>query len=431
MQGAIAEASTGIAATSKAADKLGLSYTSMLAMQQAAGDGADAIQPTFAHLSKDLFAASAGSEEARQKFTRLGVDWSKLAASSPEEQIRQIADRIKDASTPTSRLALEMDLLGKSGSQLDGVFSKGSEGLDQWRARLEATGQALSDEQARMVRAAGIAEKLAAAEIKGMMDKVAASEALHNLAIAEEHKGGMLEGMAKHMPMTTRIIFGDANEDTLAAVKGRFKEQADKMTKSDPAADAARALDTSIQTLEKDLRQQVNTFGMSAAAMQRYKLATEGATDAQLKMVDALTAEKRVKELDKLSKDRRESFANKIADQTMDPLDKIGIEMGKLDSARDNKLITEDQRTLGIADLYKKSGIDNLSDRTIQTPQALIEGSAAAYSAVTQAGQEREDPSTRVQAAIARHIEISKLQLEESRKIADALANGIMTQAVR
>src|SRR5205823_4746261 len=110
------------------------------------------------------------------------------------------------------------------------------------------------------------------------------------------------------------------------------------------------------------------------------------------------------------------------------PLSKAQDELEKLNALQQAGLINDNQRALAVAGLAKQ--FDNLGD-SIRSPQALIEGSAAAFSAITQAGNAGSDnPSERIKAAIDRQTDIQRLQLEEARKVSDALADGFIRQAV-
>lgn len=87
-------------------------------------------------------------------------------------------------------------------------------------------------------------------------------------------------------------------EEMLRKARERVGELNAELQKTEGSA-MAKKLAKDIATVEAALKEQLATFGMSQAEISRYKLALAGATDEQLKNVDALAQQLKVKELTK------------------------------------------------------------------------------------------------------------------------------------
>lgn len=420
----IDQAGTGIANTSKQADKLGLSYNTMLALQSAAGDSADALSGAMGHLAKEVFAAARGSSEAQNKFSELGVDWKRLAGASPEQQIRLLADRISSSTSPTEKLAIEMGLLGRRGVELDNVFKDGAKGIDVWKSRIEESGRALSDQEARMVRLAKLERKLAEEELTGIKEQLSNNKNRFDLAIAEELKGTVFEKASKLAP-TLIGLFGRPSQASFDAVDKRL---AAKANEKDRAVDPQVLLRNSINEATDALQKQIDMFGLNADARKRAELVAQGADDSELKRFDDKLAkltqiEARKRNTDKLNEDTRRTRA-----EVEDPLSKADVAYRRINELHKLGKINADEQALAVGNLAKQ--FLNLGN-SAKLPSALIEGSAAAFSAIArhESSGNSGDVGQQIKAGIEVQKEIQKRQLVVAEQIRDALKDNGFKQA--
>jgi DNA-binding CsgD family transcriptional regulator len=70
-----------------------------------------------------------------------------------------------------------------------------------------------------------------------------------------------------------------------------------------------------IEELQEKLQLQANTFGMTETEVERYKLAIQGATDAQLAQIDSLIQERKTKEENKKLADAIDSTNKSLEEQ--------------------------------------------------------------------------------------------------------------------
>jgi hypothetical protein len=101
-------------------DQTGETSGNLLVLQRAfdnSGVGADKVGTSINKMQKALVEASQGSDEAREKFSAIGLSWSEMAAKSPTEQLKMIAAAISALPTPAERAAASMEFFGKSGGR--------------------------------------------------------------------------------------------------------------------------------------------------------------------------------------------------------------------------------------------------------------------------------------------------------------------------
>lgn len=92
----------------------------LLVLQRAfdnSGVGADKVGTSLNKMQKILVEAANGSDEAREKFGRLGLSWSEMQDKSPTEQLQMLAAAISQLPTPAEKSAAAMEWFGKSGGR--------------------------------------------------------------------------------------------------------------------------------------------------------------------------------------------------------------------------------------------------------------------------------------------------------------------------
>lgn len=95
-------------------------------------DGTRALQKLSVEIGQ---AAESGNTEA---FTRLGIDFEKLQAMSPEEQFRTIQAAIAALPTPAERAAAAVAMFGKAGVELLPLMTKDLKEIEERMKRLGA-----------------------------------------------------------------------------------------------------------------------------------------------------------------------------------------------------------------------------------------------------------------------------------------------------
>jgi len=127
----------------KMSRRVGLSVETLSAFSHAANRGGmdvETLETGIRKMHQTLYDAGRGMGDAGRTLAALGLKASDLAALSPEDQFRKIADRLSQIQNPGTRAALAVDLFGKSGARLLPMLEDGAAGLDEIRERCERLG---------------------------------------------------------------------------------------------------------------------------------------------------------------------------------------------------------------------------------------------------------------------------------------------------
>jgi hypothetical protein len=142
----IKETTAHVLAQNRSASALGLTMKELAGFEIAAGPASDVLAHGLGHISQELGAVAMGSEEAAQKFKRLGLDGEKLAHLPFGEAVKSIADYVEGLDSAQQKANVLRQLAGRGGLELIPFFSKSREGLE------EAEGKAYAPSPADMAR---------------------------------------------------------------------------------------------------------------------------------------------------------------------------------------------------------------------------------------------------------------------------------------
>lgn len=118
----------------KTAASLGMAAQELQGFQLAAqlgGVSADQMNAALRTMQKNVGEAGMGMGEAKVALETLGIDIDALAAKSPQEQFKIMADAVAGVDDPAKRAALAMKLFGDAGAQLIPMLEGGSDAIDQ------------------------------------------------------------------------------------------------------------------------------------------------------------------------------------------------------------------------------------------------------------------------------------------------------------
>jgi hypothetical protein len=107
--------------------RAGTSAGEMLVLGKAfelAGSSADNVGPTITRLQRFLAEASESGSQQSATLTRLGLTYQQLAALTPTEQMRLLADRISAIEEPAFKAQAAVTIFGKSGGDLIPLLAK-------------------------------------------------------------------------------------------------------------------------------------------------------------------------------------------------------------------------------------------------------------------------------------------------------------------
>lgn len=111
----------------------------------------EAVAIGIKYLSKNLYEAASGSDEARGKFESLGVSVKNADGSvrNAEEVFYELADRFASMKNATEKSALALQVFGRQGTSLIPVLNLGSEGLRKAAEQADRLGITLTSANAK------------------------------------------------------------------------------------------------------------------------------------------------------------------------------------------------------------------------------------------------------------------------------------------
>jgi hypothetical protein len=174
--------------TVDAAGKLGVTYNELNSLRFAAqeGGGVDAAT-TDAAIKKMLINISAavdGDENIKASFAKLGLDAGELIKQGPVESVMQIADAMKGVDSQADKLALSMEIFGKSGTELVSTLDQGSSSIQE-SIDFQQRWNSLTEAQLVAVGANNDAWDRVGILVEGISTKLAAEFAPAMLVVAE------------------------------------------------------------------------------------------------------------------------------------------------------------------------------------------------------------------------------------------------------
>ncbi len=154
----VAAATESVAAFAKIAGdfsdlaaQTGLSVELMSELETAlkdAGTSAADFGASVVKLRKNIFEASTGSEGMVDALGALGLKAEDLINLSADEQFLRVADALSKMQNPTERMALALQLFGKSAFKMLPVLEAGADGIEAFREKARQMGFSLSGETA-------------------------------------------------------------------------------------------------------------------------------------------------------------------------------------------------------------------------------------------------------------------------------------------
>lgn len=213
-----------ITQTTREANKLGIATEGLAGLQVAAGPAVDTLGTGLEHLSKELGDASRGSAEAARKFARLGLDAGELAKLPLDQALGQIADRVKDLSTPAEQMSAAFSIFTRhAGGEMLPLLQKGSAGLADAGRKAKELGLAFSALDAARVGKAQAALRTISQQVSGAFRGTAVALA----PVMSEAFGGISEVLTpvlKEVGVAASAVWDVIGEGWTSIVKPFFTE---------------------------------------------------------------------------------------------------------------------------------------------------------------------------------------------------------------
>lgn len=157
--------------TAKLSDRLGMTTENLVALQHAAqitGMESETMNKAMETFVRRMGEVRMGVGQARYSLEALGLSANDLAAATPTDALKTIADRIGDLKTAADKAAAAYYLFGRQGTQMLTLFEQGSEGIEQFQKEAEKLGLTFSRLDAAQIWAANDALTRARAVMTGL-----------------------------------------------------------------------------------------------------------------------------------------------------------------------------------------------------------------------------------------------------------------------
>ena len=113
-----------------------------------AGGDLETLETGIKHMQRAIVEAADGSEAAQQALAKLGLSAAELAGLSPDEQFKRMADGIARIEDPALRVAVAMQIFGRSGTKLIPLLAGGAAGIEALQEQARRLGLTISTETA-------------------------------------------------------------------------------------------------------------------------------------------------------------------------------------------------------------------------------------------------------------------------------------------
>jgi len=138
-------------AAAKTARRIGLTTEAVSELGYAAkisGSSAEAFEKSFKGMSRVVFDAQRGTQDAADSLGLIGVSIRDLEGLSPEEQFLKLGAAIGGMTDPTLKAAAAQRIFGRSGNELIPMFNAGEDGIKRLREEAKRLGLSISGEDA-------------------------------------------------------------------------------------------------------------------------------------------------------------------------------------------------------------------------------------------------------------------------------------------
>ena len=178
--------------------RVGVSVEALSGLKFAAeqtGASGDILEKGFSGLSRTFFEAKRGAAVAVDALGEIGLKFEDLEGLSPEDQLKRIADGLKDVESESIRGAVAQKIFGRAGRQLLPMLSLGAEGMEKLKMQASDLGFVLSDEDA-----------VAAADLTDAMNELWNQFKGFTIQVGAAIAGPLTEFIRKIQPIITDAI---------------------------------------------------------------------------------------------------------------------------------------------------------------------------------------------------------------------------------
>jgi hypothetical protein len=401
---------------------LGDSVSATLELQSAIrqlGGDAEEINPALTALARTISRAMSDSP-TRTIFERLSLDIFKLRQMNPSDAFIAVAEAISKLENPSEKAALATQLFGDKAAALLPLLDQGAAGIAELRNRAREFGQSVGELDASNIEDVVLKLDEVAQRIEGLGKQLAVQAAakswVDGIGVFFETLRSYVTTTVLHIVESFYKIIGKitrlASNIKLPGL-GEFSKSAGKF--ADESYEMAAAIHDQILAERKAREEIGKDVPVTPPQIQQRK------RDKDNRMTGRGSVPIATKDIERLSR------GLEVIKDTATPLEKFNDRMNDL-----NLLVNEGAIGWVTYGRAAEKAINELSEfmgeKQINFAGAVGKNSAEAYSASIrnqrQGEQYREDPAKRLERLQQSAIELQRQQLEQQRRIADALAGA-------
>lgn len=294
--------------------RLGITTDQLLAYQFAAKMAnveSGQLSAALTKMARGVTQAAISGGKLESPFMALGVSAKELAGMSIDKQFETIAEAISKIESPALRVKLAMDIFGKSGAELMGIFAGGEAGIEDAIKRYHELAGTLSEVDAAKLGAAadamdelstawdGLGRQLAVTVVPALKDVVEYLTKITVMARKGDFVGIVLPGFmettspeASFQRMMAKFPKPDAGEGDSGEAEAATARAAEVAAAAAAEVEiaAAESRQKSIDSIIAGLEKEGSTIGMTTAELVKYNLAqlmgTEANTAANQEIID-------------------------------------------------------------------------------------------------------------------------------------------------
>ena len=113
------------------------------------GAGLDVLEVGLRKMQRTIVDAASGMQTAVDALALLGITTEQLAALTPEDQFKLIADRMAAVQNPTLKAAAALQIFGRSGTQLLPMMEDGAAGIEALQQQARELGLTIGGKDAK------------------------------------------------------------------------------------------------------------------------------------------------------------------------------------------------------------------------------------------------------------------------------------------
>ena len=159
----------GLAAVADQATQTGLSVAFIQRLGYAAGQSGVGFETLMGGIKKLTILIGKGDEKP---FANLGISLAELKTLSPEKQFLKVAEAITKLPTAADRATAAVNIFGKAGIDMTGLFAGGMESVVSLIAEAESLGIGISEKAAESIAAADDAMDKMKASFGALLDQI-------------------------------------------------------------------------------------------------------------------------------------------------------------------------------------------------------------------------------------------------------------------